>query len=70
MYSDPVAIAVPALSDVAVSFYLPSQVMRAETYHPFADQDNFEADGDVAGAATLTLTARRCSRGTSWTAST
>ena len=54
MYSDPVAIAVPALSDVAVSFYLPSQVMRAETYHQFADQDNFAADGDVAGAATLT----------------
>ncbi len=28
MYSDPVALAVPPLSDVAVSFYLPSQVMR------------------------------------------
>ena len=33
MYSDPVALAVAPLSDVAVSFYLPSQVMRAETYH-------------------------------------
>ena len=54
MYSDPVALAVPALSDVAVSFYLPSQVMRGETYHAFADQDNYVADGDVAGAATLT----------------
>jgi len=54
MYSDPVSIAVPALSDVAVSFYLPAQVMRAETYHQFADQDNFQADGDVTGAATLT----------------
>jgi lysophospholipase L1-like esterase len=53
MYSDPVALAVPALSDVAVSFYLPSQVMRGETFHSFADQDNFVADGDVAGAATL-----------------
>jgi lysophospholipase L1-like esterase len=53
-YSDPVALTVPALSDVAVSFYLPSQVMRGETYHSFADQDNYEVDGDVAGAATLT----------------
>jgi len=54
MYSDPVTLAVAPLSDLAVSFYLPSQVMRAETYHAFADQDNFIADGDVAGAATLT----------------
>jgi lysophospholipase L1-like esterase len=54
MYSDPVALTVPALSDVAVSFYLPSQVMRGETFHSFADQDNYFADGDVAGAATLT----------------
>ena len=54
MYSDPVALAVAPLSDLAVSFYLPSQVMRGETYHDFADQDNSVADGDVAGAATLT----------------
>ena len=53
MYSDPVALAVPALSDVAVSFYIPSQVMRAETYHAFAAQDSFMAEGDQAGAATL-----------------
>ncbi len=53
MYSDAVAMEVAPLSDVAVSFYLPSQVMRAETYHSFADQDNFVASGDVAGAATM-----------------
>ena len=53
MYSDPVALAVTPLSDVAVSFFLPSQVMRAETYHSFADQDNFAADGDQAAAITL-----------------
>jgi lysophospholipase L1-like esterase len=53
MYSDPVMLAVPALSDVDVSFYLPSQVMRAETYHQSAQQTNYVADGDVAGAATL-----------------
>ena len=53
MYSDPVALAVAPLSDVAVSFYLPSQVMRGETYHAFADQDSFVADGDQSTAATI-----------------
>ncbi len=53
MYSDPVDIAVAPLSDVAVSFYIPSQIMRSETYHDFADQDNFFVTGDVAQAADL-----------------
>ncbi|HZP07203.1 MAG TPA: SGNH/GDSL hydrolase family protein [Terracidiphilus sp.] len=53
VYSDPVSLAVQPLSDIAISFYLPNQIMRAETYHAFADQDNFIADGDVAGASSL-----------------
>jgi lysophospholipase L1-like esterase len=53
MYSDPVALAVAPLSDLAVSFYLPSQVMRGETYHSFADQDNYMADGDQTASADL-----------------
>ncbi len=53
LFSDPVALAVPALSDLAVSFYLPSQVMRAETFHSFADQDNFLANGEVSTAQDL-----------------
>jgi lysophospholipase L1-like esterase len=53
LFSDPVALAVQPLSDLAVSFSLPSQVMRAETYHSFADQDNFIANGDVSSAADL-----------------
>ncbi len=53
LFSDPVALAVAPLSDLAVSFYLPSQVMRAETYHSFADQDNFIANGDVSTAQDL-----------------
>ncbi|MGB6743239.1 MAG: SGNH/GDSL hydrolase family protein [Terracidiphilus sp.] len=53
VYSDPVALAVQPLSDVAISFYLPNQIMRSETYHSFADQDSFMADGDVAGASSL-----------------
>lgn len=53
IYSDPVDLAVAPLSDVAVSFYLPDQVMRSETYHPFGAQDNYIASGDVTGAADL-----------------
>ncbi len=53
LFSDPVALAVQPLSDLVVSFYLPSQVMRAETFHSFADQDNFIASGDVSSAADL-----------------
>ena len=53
IFSDPVALAVAPLSDVAVSFYLPPQIMRAETYHSFADQDNFVADGHSPAAPDL-----------------
>jgi len=53
LFSDPVALAVQPLSDLAISFYLPSQVMRAETYHSFGDQDNFIATGDVSTAPDL-----------------
>ena len=58
MYSDPVALAVAPLSDVAVSFFLPSQVMRGETYHSFADQDSFTASGDQTGANELPQAAK------------
>jgi lysophospholipase L1-like esterase len=53
LFSDPVALAVQPLSDLAVSFSLPSQVMRAETFHSFACQDNFIANGDVSSVADL-----------------
>jgi len=53
LFSDPIAFAVQPLSNLVVSFYLPSQVMRAETYHSFADQDNFIANGDVSSAPDL-----------------
>ncbi len=53
LFSDPVALAVQPLSDLAISFYLPSQVMRAETYHSFACQDNFIANGDMSTAPDL-----------------
>jgi lysophospholipase L1-like esterase len=53
IFSDPVALTVAPLTDVAVSFYLPPQIMRAETYHGFADQDNFISLGDAANAAEM-----------------
>lgn len=53
VYSDPVRLNAPPLSNVTVSFYLPQQVIRAETFHAFADQQNFVADGDHAGDASL-----------------
>jgi lysophospholipase L1-like esterase len=53
IFSDPVALAVAPLSDLAVSFYLPPQIMRAETYHSFADQDNYLADGHSSAAPDL-----------------
>ncbi|HTW81754.1 MAG TPA: SGNH/GDSL hydrolase family protein [Terracidiphilus sp.] len=53
VYSDAVPIAVAPLSDLAISFYLPNQVMRAETYHQLGLQTNYLANGDQAGEATL-----------------
>ena len=53
IFSDPVALAVAPLSDLAVSFYLPPQIMRAETFHSFADQDNYLADGHAPAAPEL-----------------
>ncbi len=53
-YSDPVTMTLAPMSDLAVSFYVPQQVMRQETFHDFADQDNFMVSGDVAGSSSLT----------------
>jgi lysophospholipase L1-like esterase len=53
MYSDAVTLTVAPVSDLAISFHVPPQTMHDETYHGFADQDNWMAEGDVAAAATL-----------------
>ncbi len=51
--SDPVALDVPALSDLAVSLYLPGQA-SAETIHGSAFQTNdISLPGDFSGAAVL-----------------
>ena len=54
LFSDPVSFEASPQSDVAISLYLPPQIMRSETFHDFADQDNFAVNGDVAGAVSLT----------------
>jgi lysophospholipase L1-like esterase len=54
IYSDPVDFSVAPLSDLAVTFFVPAQNMRAETAHLAADQDNFVADGDQTSAVSLT----------------
>ncbi len=53
MYSDPVDINLPAFSDVAVSFYLPSQDLPNYTYHSDARQTNFMAAGNESAATSL-----------------
>ena len=50
--SDAVAFAVSALSDVAVSFFLP-QATGPATSHGQGSQTNYIASGDVSGSATL-----------------
>jgi lysophospholipase L1-like esterase len=44
---------VDALSNLAVTIYLPPQVMRAETFHYLAAGDNFVAQGDVTNSPIL-----------------
>jgi lysophospholipase L1-like esterase len=53
IWSDPVNLAAAPLSDLAISFHVPAQVMRAETFHSAAFQENWFAPGDVAGSASL-----------------
>jgi lysophospholipase L1-like esterase len=50
--SDQAAFSVPALSDVAVSLYLP-QPTGSATYHQQGTQTNYLAGGDVSGNASL-----------------
>lgn len=54
--SDPVALALPALSDLAVTLLFPAQLQHQITAHGFADQTNYEAPGDELAAATITKT--------------
>jgi lysophospholipase L1-like esterase len=54
--SDPVDLAVPALTDVAVSLYLPEDT-GMPTVHPDGMHTAYIAPGDATGGATLTASA-------------
>ncbi len=51
--SDPVELTLPALGNVAVSLFLPAQPVQQLSEHPFADQTNYTAVGNVISAKTL-----------------
>ena len=59
--SDTIALAVPALTELAVSLYLPNET-RSVTTHEFALNTTYVAAGNVAGAATHCRTRRRTAR--------
>lgn len=51
--SDPVELALPPLSDLCVSLFLPGQTIGTVTQHPLAVSSNFIADGDQTKSTTL-----------------
>lgn len=52
--SDQVALKFPALSDLAVSVFVPAQKVMHVSQHNFADTTNYVVAGDQTAAATLT----------------
>ncbi len=51
--SDPAALTLPALSDLAVSFFLPAQPLSTVSAHGFADQTGYTAPGNAVRLKTL-----------------
>lgn len=51
--SDPVSFQASALSDIAISIFVPAQMVRVWTRHDLAMQTNFEAPGNQVDKATL-----------------
>jgi len=51
--SDPVPMPAPALSDLAISVYLPDQTIAVPTCHPLALSTNFIVTGDVTAQPSL-----------------
>ena len=54
VWSDPVHLTFPAMSDVAVSLFVPAQPMTFVSQHNFADATNYIADGNQTTALSLT----------------
>ena len=53
MVSDPVDLKIPALSNIAVSLYIPAQAISQISVHTYALQTNYTAAGNQAAARTL-----------------
>ena len=51
--SDPVNLALPPFSDLAVSFFVPAQPMQRVSIHNFADQTSYTVVGNAVTAAKL-----------------
>jgi lysophospholipase L1-like esterase len=51
--SDPAPLNVAPFTNLAVSLFLPDQPVNQLSFHPFADQTNYLAPGNVITAATL-----------------
>ena len=54
VWSDPVHLTFPAMSDVAVSLFVPAQPMTFVSQHNFADATNYTAAGNEVTATSLT----------------
>ena len=52
--SDPVALSLQPLSNVAISIFVPAQTLSKVSGHSFADQIGYVAPGDIIGKASLT----------------
>ena len=52
--SDPISMEVPALANLAVSLFVPAQLMSQSTVHSYALQTSYIATGNVTSAKTLT----------------
>lgn len=53
MVSDPVAVMLPALSELTISLYLPAQTLKTVTYHSFANSTGYEVAGNQLVATEL-----------------
>lgn len=53
VFSDPVPMKLPPMSNVALSVYVPQQTLVTETCHDLALEPNYVAQGDAAAAATM-----------------
>ena len=60
VYSDSIAMTIPSLSELAISFYLPNST-SVQTYHWIGEQTNYVANGDVSGNTSITVASTQTS---------